>query len=216
MIGKTLIAGATIVIGAIVLYASRAAGTEPRAATPTHINASSNATARVWRPSTSTPEAIGTGVAKHDASPEPAPGTAREPAPPKQGETLIEQFAPVHDALEAAFALESHDGAWSMEAQRRAETSLSAMLSPRAAIKSIDCRSTLCRVETTHDGYPDARGFVNRFVGPEPRPWNGAFYTGPVARDPGSGIVTFITYLAREGAAMPAIPDRPRDEQARR
>jgi glycine/D-amino acid oxidase-like deaminating enzyme len=212
MTGKTLILGAGIVIAAVVLYAQRGAGraavTEPRAVTPAvRITGGANATPHVWTPSRSTPEEPPVAVGKRDAIAEPPPARDQGPAQPKRGETLIEQFAPLHDALESAFVLESHDGAWSMEAQRKAEASLSAILPPRAAVKSIDCRSTLCRIETTHDGYPDAKMFVSRLAAPERRPWNGAFYTGPIAREPGTGTVTFITYLGREGATMPAIPD---------
>jgi hypothetical protein len=216
MTGKTLIVGAAIAIGAVVLYAnrgaSRAAVTEPRAETLTvATERSANAPAHVWRSSTQSPQPVGT-VDKSDATAEPAPAKARQPAQPKRGQTMIEDFAPIHDVLEAAFAQESHDGAWSMDAQRTAERSLSATLPPRTAIKSIDCRSKLCRIETIHAGYPDARVFVRHLVEPAERPWNGAFYTGPIARDSGTGVVTFVTYLAREGAVMPTIPDPAGDD----
>lgn len=143
------------------------------------------------------------------SSPATADATQHKPA-----ETPIDQFAPIHDALEAAFASEARDGAWAMEARRTVDATLSAELPAKSAIKSIDCRSTLCRIESTHDGYTYAKAFVNQLVLPERRPWNGAFYTGPVARDPQSGAVTFVTYLAREGAAMPTIPDHASEEQA--
>ena len=130
-----------------------------------------------------------------------------DPTPPKRGETPIEQFAPIHDALEAAFASEAHDGAWAMQASRIADASLAAGLPPRSTLRPADCRSTLCRIESTHDGYASAKAFVRRLTGPEGRPWNGAFYAGPVSQEPGTGTVTIITYLAREGAEMPTIPD---------
>jgi len=217
MTGKIFIVGAAIAIGAAVLYAnrgaSRAAATED---TPTvSTERGSTAPAHVWRSSTPPPRPVGV-VEKPDAIVEPPPAKARQPAQPKRGQTMIEDFAPIHDALEAAFAQELHEGAWSIDAQRTAEASLSATLPPRTAIKSIDCHSTLCRIETIHDGYQDAKVFVSHLVEPGQRPWNGAFYTGPIARDSGTGVVTFVTYLAREGAAMPTIPGPAGDEPAMR
>lgn len=142
---------------------------------------------------------------------ERAAPAAIERSSPSKAPTMIEQFAPVHDALEVAFGAEAHDGAWAMNAQRTAENALTATLPPQSAIRSVDCRTTLCRIESTHGSYEFARTFVNQLVGQEGRPWNGGFYTGPVAQDP-SGAVTFVTYLSREGAAMPAISERASDE----
>jgi hypothetical protein len=122
-------------------------------------------------------------------------------------ETMLEQFAPVHDALERAFDAESHDAAWAMSAQRLAETAMLAMLPPRSAISSVVCRATLCRIESTHAGETYVKAFVNELGDPAHRPWNGAFYAGPVSQEARSGVVTVVTYLAREGATMPAIPD---------
>ena len=111
MTGKTLILGAGIVIGAVVLYtqrgASRAAVTEPQAVTPAVHITGANATPHVWRPSRSTPEELPVAVGKRDAIAEPPPARDPERAQPKRGETLIEQFAPLHEALELAFVLES-------------------------------------------------------------------------------------------------------------
>lgn len=127
-------------------------------------------------------------------------------------ETAIERFAPVHDALEQAFSAESRDGAWRINAQRAAEDALSATLPPQSAISSIDCRATLCRIESTHVGEAQVRTFVNQLASVDHRPWNGAFYAGPLSQDPQTGAVTLVTYFAREGAQMPAIPEPAGDE----
>ena len=145
---------------------------------------------------------------------EAPPSAPHEPAPLKRAETPIEQFAPIHDALETAFATESRDGAWGMQASRTADTALVAGLPPGSTLRPAECRSTLCRIESTHDGYMSARRFVSRLAAPEGRPWNGAFYAGPISQESGSGTVTVITYLAREGAEMPAIPDRGGEDPA--
>src|SRR5262245_44130605 len=137
------------------------------------------------------------------ASSEPTQrGTQQKPP-----ETPIEQFALVHDTLEEKFVSQASDGGWAMEARRSLETRL-ADLPAASRIRSIECRSTLCRMETIHDRYADARDYTSRFASIDQRPWNGGFYTGPISEDPQNGAVTFVTYLVREGTEMTAIPDR--------
>jgi len=125
---------------------------------------------------------------------------------PAKPQTRIEEFAAVYEVLDNAFGAQAHDGAWAMNAQRISETVLTAMLPARSTLRSVDCRATMCRIESLHENYANANAFVNKLTYPQARPWNGAFYTGPISEE-ASGAVTFVTYLSREGSAMPAIPD---------
>lgn len=127
-------------------------------------------------------------------------------AQPRPLQTPIEQFVLVHDTLEQKFGSEASDGAWAMEARRSVETKL-ADLPVASRLRSIECRSTLCRMETIHDRYSDAQEFTSRLAALNRRPWNGGFYTGPISEDPQNGAVIFVTYLVREGMELPAIPD---------
>jgi hypothetical protein len=198
-------------LAAAVLYldrrATRAELAELRAAVPKTRAEQASAREVVWQ--SPPPRVMVRAPVAEPADPpaESSRSAPHEPAPPKRGETLIEQFAPIHDTLEAAFASEARDGAWAMQASQTANAVLAARLPPRSSLRPADCRSTLCRIESTHDGYASARVFVSRLIGPEGRPWNGAFYAGPVSQEPGNGTVTLVTYLAREGTEMPAIPD---------
>jgi hypothetical protein len=207
---------ATALAGAVLYLdrcATRAELAELRAAVP-RLRAEPPRTEVVWR---SPPgQAMARAPATEPASPpvEAARSAPHEPAPPKRAETPIEQFAPVHDALEAVFVSESRDGAWGMQASRTADNALAGGLAPGSTVRPAECRSTLCRIESTHDGYASARRFVGRLAAPEGRPWNGAFYAGPISQESGTGAVTVIMYLAREGAEMPTIPDRGGDDPA--
>lgn len=145
---------------------------------------------------------------------ERAAPVATEDAHPAKPKTMIEQFAPVHDALGRAFNAESSDGAWARNAQRTAEDALAAKLPPQSAISAVSCHATMCRIESTHASEVIVRTFVNQLADPESRPWNGAFYSGPVAQDPRSGVVTLVTYFGREGATMPVIPGVAEDDAA--
>jgi hypothetical protein len=127
-------------------------------------------------------------------------------AQPKPQGTPIEDFALVHDTLEQKFGSQASDAAWAMEARSSMEAKL-AHLPSASRLRSVECRSTLCRIETIHDRYSDAWDFTRRFASLDQRPWNGGFSTGPISEDPQSGAVTYVTYLVREGTEMPAIPD---------
>jgi hypothetical protein len=122
----------------------------------------------------------------------------------KPAASPIESYAPVHDAMEAAFVSEPTDASWSRDARRTMENGVAAHLPEGSRITSVDCRSTLCRVEMTHDNYRRAKEFANgAFASPEGRPWNGAYTSGPVAKDERTGQITFVAYLTREGAELP-------------
>jgi len=219
MQNRMLIIGTVITVVVVVVYFDRRA-VHAELAELRH-DAASNAERQVMEPPlvrvVSSPAPVRAAAEPLAAKPEPlatpARAEAREAAPHKP-ETPIEQFALVHDTLETAFASQAHDGVWAMEARRRMDATLLARLPVKSAVTSIDCRSTLCRIETTHDGYAYAREFVGQLLTPERQPWNGAFYTGPIAQDSRSGAVTFVTYLAREGVELPAIPDSSGDEPA--
>jgi len=187
--------------------ATRAELAELRAAVPKARAEQASAREVVWQAPSPRVMVQARVAERTDPAPESSRSIPHEPAPPKRGETLIEQFAPIHDTLEAAFSSEARDGAWAMQASRTADAALAAALPPRASLRPADCRSTMCRIESTHDGYASVRAFVSRLAGPEGRPWNGAFYAGPVSQAPGNGTITIVTYLAREGTEMPAIPD---------
>ena len=217
---RMLVIGTAITLGVAVLYCDRRATHAELEALRGAIPATSTAppakqTEVVWRPPQPARGPIEVPTAKViDPTVESSKLAVRQLAQQKSAKTPIEQFAPIHDTLEAAFVAEPRDGAWAMEARRTADAKLAADLPMTSAIKSIDCRSTMCRIESTHDGYTYARAFVSRLATFERRPWNGAFYTGPIAQDRGSGTVTFVTYLAREGSEMPTIPDHTDEEPA--
>lgn len=213
---RTFGVGAVLVAGIVLFYLDRRATRSQLAALWTSQSARAERVEQrpqvVWMSPPAGHPAEAQAAAPPVAPERPTPDTAlgKSASAPR---SMIEQFAPAHDALEAAFGAESRDGAWAMNAQRTAETALSAALPPRSAIRAVDCRATLCRVESSHASFAQAKTFVNQLTTRDSRPWNGGFYTGPIAED-ASGAVTFVTYLGREGVAMPAIPDRPEGEPA--
>jgi hypothetical protein len=222
MTARTFIVGSGVVIVLVVLYfdqrGTRAELTALRASLPKVGSERAEHTRAehpevMWRrpaaaePSTNSRDGLAAGS---------EPSLPRV-AQPKAQTTPIEDFALLHDTLEEKFGSQASDGAWATEARRSLESKL-ADLPVASRLRSIECRSTLCRMETIHDRYSDARDFTNRFgLGPsDQRPWNGGFFTGPISEDARTGTVTFVTYLVREGKEMPTIPDHDDDGAASR
>jgi len=216
MTARTFLVGGGIVIAVAALYLDqRGLRAEVTALHGAAAPAGSERARRpdlAWRPAPAPREATAGRAPAHVAriaEPEAVPRVRPTPT-----ETPVEQFAHVHDALERTFGSEPSDGAWAMEARRAVESKL-ADLPVASRIRSIDCRSTLCRVETVHDGPADAQALALRFSSPAQRPWNGGFYAGPTDEDARSGAVTVVTYLVREGTPLPELPDRDDDAEPR-
>lgn len=220
MTARTFIAGGGVAIVLVVLYLDqrgiRAELTAlraelPKAGSERAEHGPAERREVVWLRPPAPVEPSPTGSRDEPAA--PSEPTLQRVAQPKPLETPIEQFARVHDTLEQKFDSQASDGGWAMDARRSVEARL-ADLPVASRVRSIECRSTLCRVETIHDRYPDARAFTSRLAALDQRPWNGGFYTGPISEDPQTGAVTFVTYLVREGMELPAIPDRGDDAPA--
>ena len=137
----------------------------------------------------------------------PAPlAPARSAASPRATPPAdpIEDFAPVHDALEAAFAAESVDGPWATRARRTAAAHLDAKLPEGSRIDAIECRSTLCRVRSVHPSAARADEFASGVaLRNEAAPWAGDVTLGVIEQAPNGTAVTVVAYLAREGVNLP-------------
>lgn len=140
---------------------------------------------------------------------EEVPSRARiDTAPRKDTGTPspVEDFAPIHQGMEMAFAGERLDPSWARDARRLVDTALSAHLPDGSRLTAVECRSSLCRVETTHESRNDAKEFTSKSLSdPASRPWNGSFASGPTSVDALNGRVTQIVYLVREGHELPNL-----------
>ena len=142
-----------------------------------------------------------------DAAGAPADRRARaERSRSRAGRSRTESFAPIHDTMEAAFVSENADPSWARDARRTAERSLIQHMPDGSRIASIECRSTMCRIESNHDHAHAADAFANETLGSSERqPWNGAFATGAISEGDNGGSVTMVSYLMREGNEMPSV-----------
>jgi hypothetical protein len=112
--------------------------------------------------------------------------------------------AQVRDRLDDAFRTDPIDAAWSQTAVRTLQAKLGPLLPPQSAVRSVDCRGSLCRIETSHAGVTEYRDFVQRTFLGQAELWNAGFFTNVVADPvPGQPVIT-VAYLAREGQSLPS------------
>ncbi|HXU63869.1 MAG TPA: hypothetical protein VN962_19360 [Polyangia bacterium] len=109
-----------------------------------------------------------------------------------------------HEEYQAVFARETADQAWAARAEEVARAKLGAVLPEGSRIRSVECRATLCRVETAHRDKSSYFTFGRRaFVSGDGRLWNAATFSVPA--DPAFSEPVMVSYVAREGYDLPRI-----------
>jgi hypothetical protein len=139
------------------------------------------------------------------AAESPAPGKESEATARKDEKPRELPVADVRDRLEAAFVAERSSSDWTREAQSTAQRKLAAMPSLSSSVRSVECRSSMCRIETVHQDAKSYRQFVETaFLNPETKLWNGGFFA-TLAGDHQDGSLAVVSYLARDGEGLPPV-----------
>jgi hypothetical protein len=111
----------------------------------------------------------------------------------------------VIEQLDERFFTEPLDPGWSQEARRRAEQ-FGGLLPKGARVLSLECRSSICRMETTQPSLEAFQNFMRQGLLAGGHEWNGPVMAA-VKGDPNKpGEVLTVTYLAREGADLSPSP----------
>jgi hypothetical protein len=129
------------------------------------------------------------------AEPQPLPGPVAAPQPPP--------VEVVSDRIEERFGTEPPDTAWARDAEHTAAGGVRAALPEHSLLRSVECRASMCRIETEHADLDGSQSFVRTaFMTPGRQVWNGGFLSMR-AGDSTDGKVVTVTYLAREGRELP-------------
>lgn len=135
-------------------------------------------------------------------APEPSPSGARPPGEegegPASGEPTPEEMVA---RLDARFFGEAVDPAWSRDATPRAER-LGVLLPRGARVVSLECRSSMCRLEMSHPDLESFQGFVRDGLLGEANTWDGAFMAALKSAPGRPGGVEAVAYLARSGVRL--------------
>jgi hypothetical protein len=147
------------------------------------------------------------------AGPRSAPALVDEgsrPAEPAHEEPPGEtpppvKAADVHDSLESVWTSQTSRSAWAGDASRTAASKLRALLPDGSATRSIECRDSMCRIETEHADAARYSKFVrSAFLDGTTQLWNGGFFSSIVEDASGSGgKLVSVAYLAPEGQTLP-------------
>jgi hypothetical protein len=138
--------------------------------------------------------------------PKGAPATPERPAAPANlaalpGPTALE----IERHVGAVFSAEGTDAIWSQPAIQKLSEEIGKRLPQGAALQSVDCRKTLCRVRATHADIETYHKFMeDTLASRENGLWNAAISSLIVEQT--AGAVRTVTYIAREGANIPEVP----------
>jgi hypothetical protein len=120
------------------------------------------------------------------------------------GASVNSTGAEVHRRYERAFDQEAPDPTWAQRAKAIADAKLPALLPEGSAVRSFECRSTLCRLETSHRDVPSYFQFAKSvFVDSGAQLWNAPTYSAPLNDNVSEGLM--VSYIAREGHALPRV-----------
>jgi hypothetical protein len=147
--------------------------------------------------------ALGRAAAIPSPSAEAAPQAPAEPSfegqekPPE----LTEEEIAVQ--LDNHFETESRDPAWADQATHEATRAFTEDIPAGSRVTKVECRKSLCRVDTEHDDVDAFRAFADASLLSRGRKiWNGGFSS--MVRSQSESGVTAVTYIAKEGQAVPA------------
>jgi hypothetical protein len=126
-----------------------------------------------------------------------------EPANPRPTPSSQE----FRDRFQAFFRSEAVDSSWNWIAADAVTKGVQAVLPAGSTIRSVECRGTLCRIETSHADVEAFRTWAhNAFLKRETRVGTSGFFASVVGEpNPGNPVVA-VAYLAREGKQLPG-PD---------
>jgi hypothetical protein len=186
-------------------------------AAPRHLSAESSRRLAVTAEAEPAPRVLG-----DEARQRPAPRAVAlaEPPPlppdphaaePERDDGRIRRVEPamIRERLDDYFARERPDPVWAPDAQRTAEARIVGAIPKTSEVRSIECRASMCRIETVHQDLDHYQQYVHRaFMDPETHLWNGGFFA-TLLGEPTEGRVTTVAYLARDGEALPSMPDAP-------
>jgi len=134
------------------------------------------------------------------AAPEADPVGRVEPARPKPTPSLEEAQA----RLASFFESELVDSSWRWKATDSLTKGVQAALPAGSTLRRLECRGTLCRIETEHADLAAFRTFAqNAFLNTVTRLGNSGFFSSLVGDSNADGPLTAVAYLAREGKQLP-------------
>jgi hypothetical protein len=113
----------------------------------------------------------------------------------------------VRDHIETSFGAD-HALASSHDLAQGLEDGVRAVLPAGSSVRSVECRSALCRIETVHPSVDEFRDFVARaFLAPDAKVASGPVFAGLLTEPARGEAVVAVAYVGRDGSPLP-MPTR--------
>jgi len=146
------------------------------------------------------------------ATPRLAPSAAPAWTPPPRPDIAVEQqpalardeapsSSEMHDRLQIAFtgmAVGDMHGS-----SRKLEGAVRAALPAKSNLRSVECRGSVCRVETTHPDADEFRAFVQGTFQPSSEIPSGPAFVSIVGQPVAGEPVTAVAFMAQPGTELP-------------
>lgn len=145
-------------------------------------------------------------AARDDDAPSGEPG-AQLSAPASPASPPAPSSDEVRDQIGSSFKSERVDTAWDGAELARLEKALPALLPAGSQINRVECRATMCRIESTHPSIDRFADFARAAFMMENRVNEGPFFASVTAPPVQGQPVTTVAFIARRGHILP-MPER--------
>ena len=114
--------------------------------------------------------------------------------------------AEVRDGFDAWFHAEAVDLAWSQRTTDALTRGLQAVLPAGSRLQRLECRGTLCRVETSHANLDEFHSYArDAFNNRETRVTTSGAFASLLGDPSRGGPMVSVAFLAREGTQLPGL-----------
>ncbi len=120
---------------------------------------------------------------------------------PNAGEQTVNNPADLKEFMETTFAGQSVDPSWAPAAEDTLQYGLGDQLPSGSVIQSVECHTSICRIETVHNNSEDYEQFLTTFKDPNNRIWSGDASSQELTQGP-HGDRVVVTYFSREGEPL--------------
>ena len=137
-------------------------------------------------------------------APEPAPAVASADPADQSAQPAKFTDAERREHVAEVFDAERTDPSWHGEADAR--SLFRQVLPAGSALRSVACRKSLCRVETSHPDAEARRAYVNALAMPNPgreMPFAGMLFDAEDDQAENGQTLRSVTYLVRTGYDLP-------------
>jgi len=144
------------------------------------------------------------GMLRASAGESSSSANRQDTRPEDLAELNAREMKNIHDTMESQFGQENTDPKWSRSADSEIRTKVNSRLPKESRFTSLECRTSMCRLEISHRDAQTYREFVNKTLSAADFQWPGPMNFA-ILRTLPSGEVDAVAYLVRPGYSQPTF-----------